>query len=69
MWQALELLRHRGKRLFAVGFHGRRGGEQTLRIRMLRRAEELPGCCLLDNLAILHHGNAVGNLAHYREIV
>ena len=47
----------------------RLGGEQRARIRMLGRGEHALDRALLDDLALLHHADPVGELAHDAEVV
>ena len=52
-----------------IGAALRLGGEQPLRVGVLRIAEDLRDRSLLDDLAFQHHADAVGDLAHDAEIV
>ena len=47
----------------------RLGGEQRLGVGMLRRGEDSRDRAGLDDAAVLHHGDVVGDLAHDAEIV
>ena len=47
----------------------RHGGEQRLRVRMLRRGEERVGRALLDLLAAIHHQHAVGHFGDHAHVV
>ena len=53
----------------SVGLHGRRCGEQTASVRVLRLAEEVQSGGLFDDQSMLHDGYAVGNLRDDGEIV
>ena len=44
----------------------RHRGEQLARIGMLRLAQEILGCALLDDLALAHHDDAVGVARDHR---
>src|SRR3974390_2987490 len=52
-----------------LGSGAGRGGEQRARVGMYRRCEYTLDIALLDDLALLHHADAVGNLAHDAEVV
>ena len=56
-----------GSRRRRIGL--RLGGEQRARIRMLGRGEDALDRALLDDLALLHDADPVGELAHDAEIV
>jgi hypothetical protein len=47
----------------------RLGGEQRAGVGMLRRGEDLARPALLDDLALGHHADPVGDLAHDAEVV
>ncbi len=68
-FEVLGLENHRrvGLRRRRIGL--RLGGEQRLRIGMLRRGENLLDGAVLDDLAVLHHADALRDLAHDAEIV
>ncbi len=53
----------------AVRLHGGRGGQQAAGVGVLGMAEESLGGGLLDDLAVLHDGDAVGDLGDDGEIV
>ena len=47
----------------------RHGAHQRRRVGMLRLAEDRVGRRQLDQLADIHHGDAVGDVAHHRQVV
>ena len=47
----------------------RHGAHQRGRVGMLRLAEDRVGRRQLDELADIHHRDAVGDVAHHREVV
>src|SRR3954449_8142021 len=47
----------------------RRGGQQCLRVRMCRTAVQLRNRSHLDDLAEVHHGNTVAEMAYDGEVV
>ena len=53
------------RRRFAL----RLGGEQHLRVGVLRIGEDFGGLARFDDLALLHHRDVAGDLAHDAEIV
>lgn len=61
--QRLGAFRHR------IGHTRRRGAQQLFRVIMLRIAENLLGGTGLDDLAILHHADPVGNPPHHAQIM
>ena len=54
---------------FACGFGTRDGRQQRPGIGMARRGEQRVGRRGLDDAAEIHHGDAVGDVLHHREIV
>ena len=61
---------HLGARLAAVALGAvGGGGEERARVGMRHGAEQGGGLALLDHLAVLHDGDAVGHVGHHREVV
>ena len=55
--------------LGAVGLHGGGTGEKATGVGVLRGAEELGGGSGFDQAAVLHDGDAVGDLGDDGEVV
>ena len=68
-FQIVGFQHHRAGGIGLQGVRARLGGEQRARIGMLRRLEDFGDSILLDDLAVLHHADAVGDPANDAEVV
>jgi len=63
------LLRHGGSRLGDVESEVGHGGEERLRVGMLRTLEDVEGGTLLDSHAVLHHHDRIGQVGDDPHVV
>lgn len=47
----------------------RQRGQQLLRVRILRMLHDLVGIAMFDDLALVHHHDAIGKHIYHRKIV
>ena len=64
-----HIARQKNPLSFRIRVHFRHGGNQRLRVRMLRRADDFLRLGRLHDFAQIHHQHAMADVLHHRQIV